>query len=362
MTAADGYRDVAVAAGVAAALAVAARQYFVARRAAQEIQQLQSSLAREQQNRGADRAGRIRAEQQLKQLHLQLAAAAAGSRGLQQHEPAELHLQGQHAANGACEGAGSSGAAAAAAAKVPELSVFPFTAIGTLKSCFTSRTGTPRQPHLVPAARAVLRLAPGIPPTCLRGLQQFSHCWVLYVFHENTDLAKLLAARAGSSSSSSKHALHSAGIKSHVKVPRLNGGKMGVLATRTPHRPVPIGLSTAQVIEVDAAAGVLVLGGVDIVDGSPVLDVKPYVPFSDALPGATAPDWVAAEAGDEPLALSGVDISAAAAQQLAAAWRAARRSALCPSAQHFMQLVEQVLARDISESGRVLVRGACAAS
>lgn len=101
---------------------------------------LQSSLAREQQKRGADRAGRIRAEQQLKQLHLQLAAAAAGSRGLQQHEPAELHLQGQHAANGACEGAGSSnGAAAAAAAKVPELSVFPFTAIGTLKSCFTSR-------------------------------------------------------------------------------------------------------------------------------------------------------------------------------------------------------------------------------
>jgi tRNA (Thr-GGU) A37 N-methylase len=47
-----------------------------------------------------------------------------------------------------------------------------------------------------------------------------------------------------------------------------------------------------QVIEVDAAAGVLVLGGVDIVDGSPVLDVKPYVPFSDALPGATAPNWV----------------------------------------------------------------------
>jgi hypothetical protein len=64
----------------------------------------------------------------------------------------------------------------------------------------------------------------------------------------NADLAKLLAARAASSSSSSsRHAVHSAGIKSHVKVPRLNGGKMGVLATRTPHRPVPVGLSTAQV-------------------------------------------------------------------------------------------------------------------
>ncbi|KAF6258462.1 TsaA-like domain-containing protein [Scenedesmus sp. NREL 46B-D3] len=136
---------------------------------------------------------------------------------------------------------------------------------------------------------------------------------------------------------------------------------MGVLATRTPHRPVPIGLSTAQVIEVDAAAGVLVLGGVDIVDGSPVLDVKPYVPFSDALPAATAPDWVTqvvadeepsalllqAEADDEPLALSGVDINAAALQQLTAAWAAGRRCSLYPTAQHFLQLVEQVLARDI---------------
>lgn len=63
----------------------------------------------------------------------------------------------------------------------------------------------------------------------------------------HADLAKLLAARAHSGSC--KQAAHSAGVKSHVKVPRLNGGKMGVLATRSPHRPVPIGLSTAQVSE-----------------------------------------------------------------------------------------------------------------
>jgi hypothetical protein len=71
-------------------------------------------------------------------------------------------------------------------------------------------------------------------------------CTVHLANPNQPDLAKLLAARAGSSSSS-KHVVHSAGIKSHVKVPRLNGGKMGVLATRTPHRPVPIGLSTVQV-------------------------------------------------------------------------------------------------------------------
>lgn len=96
---------------------------------------LQSSLAREQQKRAADRAGRIKAEQQLKHLHLQL-AAAAGSRQLQQGQ--------QAAAAAGCAAAGTSSgngaaAAAAAAVKPPELVVFPFTAIGTLRSCFTSR-------------------------------------------------------------------------------------------------------------------------------------------------------------------------------------------------------------------------------
>jgi hypothetical protein len=96
---------------------------------------LQGSLAREQQKRAADRAGRIKAEQQLKQLHLQLAAAAAsGSKGLQQQD------QQAAAANVSSEGTGSSnGVSVAVAAKAPELSVFPFTAIGTLRSCFTSR-------------------------------------------------------------------------------------------------------------------------------------------------------------------------------------------------------------------------------
>jgi tRNA-methyltransferase O len=66
---------------------------------------------------------------------------------------------------------------------------------------------------------------------------------------------------------------------------------MGVLATRTPHRPNPIGLSLCQVEAVEGR--MLVLSGVDIVDGSPVLDIKPYVPFCEACPGAKAPEWVA---------------------------------------------------------------------
>lgn len=103
--------------------------------------------------------------------------------------------------------------------------------------------------------------------------------------------------------------------KGLVRVPRLDGGLMGVLGTRSPHRPNPIGLSSAQVLAVDGR-GVL-LGGADIVDGSPVVDIKPYVPFCDALHAATCPPWVAADAGgEEPLAMKAVNVTPAAERQV----------------------------------------------
>jgi tRNA (Thr-GGU) A37 N-methylase len=71
---------------------------------------------------------------------------------------------------------------------------------------------------------------PDIPEGCLEGLEQYSHVWVLYIFHCNTDLQRLW---------SPDHA--SDGLKAKVQVPRLNGQRMGVLATRSPHRPSPIG-------------------------------------------------------------------------------------------------------------------------
>ncbi|GFH08291.1 TsaA-like domain-containing protein [Haematococcus lacustris] len=103
------------------------------------------------------------------------------------------------------------------------------------------------------------------------------------------------------------------GLKAKVAVPRLNGGRLGVLATRSPHRPCPIGLSVAKVIAVEGRS--VLLGGTDLVDGSPVLDLKPYV-FCDAVPDACAPAWVKAwpwlsflqaEAEDEPLLVAAVE-------------------------------------------------------
>ena len=71
----------------------------------------------------------------------------------------------------------------------------------------------------------------GIPGDCLEGLAQYTHCWLLYIFHENTDLGRLW--KGGKEADR--------GLKAKVAVPRLNGGRMGVLATRSPHRPCPIG-------------------------------------------------------------------------------------------------------------------------
>jgi tRNA-Thr(GGU) m(6)t(6)A37 methyltransferase TsaA len=133
-------------------------------------------------------------------------------------------------------------------------------AIGALHSCFSRRNGTPRQPALVPAARAVLALRRGVPADALTGLDGFSHAWVVYVFHANTNLH-----------------VPDARFKARVAVPRLDGGTRGVFATRTPHRPVPLGLSLGRILAVDAARGTVTFQGLDLVDGTPVLDIKPYV-------------------------------------------------------------------------------------
>ncbi|KAL6759231.1 TsaA-like domain-containing protein [Haematococcus lacustris] len=225
--------------------------------------------------------------------------------------------------------------------------VFAFRPIGYLQSCFTTRNGTPRQPLLVSQARARLVLDPELPQASLDGLTQWSHVWVLYVFHDNTE-SRL---KAGTSDWS--------GLKAKVHVPRLNGAKQGVFATRTPHRPSPIGLSVAQVISVHN--NTVVLGGADIVDGSPVLDLKPYLPFCDSLPGAMAPCYVQAELdGEEPLAVSQVHLTDTAATQLTSCWAANQHRSLYSTPSDFIKLVTQVLARDIRSLRQRLHEGAAA--
>ena len=184
--------------------------------------------------------------------------------------------------------------------------------IGHLQSCFVERRGTPRQGMLVPAARARLKVNAHVvqPKPALEGLEGFSHVWLLFDFHENTNANKLDSGRdaaAGGAKLKTMEPAHAASssaepvkarkpkqvakveqVRAKVHPPGLGGGKIGLFATRTPHRPNPIGLSVARLISVEGDT--LVLGGADLIDGTPILDVKPYL-LHDVQADAAVPSW-----------------------------------------------------------------------
>ncbi|CAE6902285.1 Putative S-adenosylmethionine-dependent methyltransferase RcsF [Pseudomonas marincola] len=136
--------------------------------------------------------------------------------------------------------------------------------IGFVRSCFKEKFAIPRQPQLAPAARGVLELvAPFDQPEAIQGLEQVSHVWLLFVFHQALEDKPRLK----------------------VRPPRLGGNQsMGVFATRATHRPNGIGQSVVALEKIEP--GKLWLSGIDLLDGTPVLDIKPYVPYADQVPGA----------------------------------------------------------------------------
>lgn len=167
----------------------------------------------------------------------------------------------------------------------------PLRVIGKLRSCFREKFGTPRQPLLVPGATASLSIAREfLPEHSLAGLERFSHVWLISYFHLNTNKS----------------------IRPKIHPPRLKGESIGLFASRSPHRPSPVGLSLARLVAVKGP--VIHLAGIDLVDGTPILDIKPYIPEWDSVPQAT-PGWV----NDAPFPMLGVEISAAARKDVIAA-------------------------------------------
>ncbi|XP_020873018.1 putative S-adenosylmethionine-dependent methyltransferase RcsF isoform X3 [Arabidopsis lyrata subsp. lyrata] len=209
--------------------------------------------------------------------------------------------------------------------------IYPMRPIGTIRSCFSTRNGTPRQPLLVSLARACLVCDPAlVPPASLEGLEEYSHCWIVYVFHLNTDIEKLWRKPSQSK------------LKAKVRVPRLNGERKGVFATRSPHRPCPIGLTVAKVEEIQKDK--VRLSGVDLVDGTPVLDIKPYLPYSDSIQGASVPNWVKE---DCLLAVASVTFSDTFSSSITSCWKLIEKKSLYSSAEEFRSLITQVLSWDI---------------
>lgn len=140
--------------------------------------------------------------------------------------------------------------------------------IAHIKNDFTSKFGIPRQSGLVPEMMSQIIFEPEFRnPDAIRGLEDFSHLWLIWNFSQSKPTESLT-----------------------VRPPRLGGNKrMGVFATRSPFRPNPIGLSCVQIekIEIDADLGpVISVLSADLMDGTPIYDIKPYIPYADCIPNA----------------------------------------------------------------------------
>ena len=140
---------------------------------------------------------------------------------------------------------------------------FTLRTLATVEGCYPEKFGVPRQSGLVPSARGRLVFEPDVPEAAYGELSQFSHLWVNFIFHD---------VREGET-------------RWTVRPPRLGGNeKIGVLATRSPFRPNRLGLSLVRLEGV--GRGYLEVSGLDLVDGTPVVDVRPYLPYAEALPEA----------------------------------------------------------------------------
>lgn len=138
--------------------------------------------------------------------------------------------------------------------------------IGHIRSDFPEKFGIPRQSGRIKKLRSVIVLDGKYKsPEALRGLEGFSHLWVLWIFSQ-TPIGKWSPT---------------------VRPPRLGGNRrMGVFATRSPYRPNPIGMSALEIEKIDPEKGEITVLGGDILDGTPIIDIKPYLPSADRIDNA----------------------------------------------------------------------------
>ncbi len=172
---------------------------------------------------------------------------------------------------------------------------YSFEAIASIRTPYREKFATPRQPGLAPSVRAQVELHPDFAsPEAVRGLEGFSHIWLIFLFHQS----------------------YQQGWKPTVRPPRLGGNqRIGVFSCRSPFRPNPIGLSAVKLLSVECRQGrvILEVQGADLVDGTPILDIKPYLPYTDGISEAHG-----GFAERAPVAALQVEFSAQAQQQLGA--------------------------------------------
>jgi len=189
-----------------------------------------------------------------------------------------------------------------------------FDIIGKVSSPFKEKFAIPRQPGLANCAKGVITLLnTANNQDLVRGIEQFSHLWLLFIFHGTKEQ----------------------GWKPLVRPPRLGGNKkIGVLATRSTFRPNPIGMSVVKLDEVITSPTEvkLLISGIDLLDQTPLVDIKPYIPYSDSIVDAQA-----GYAQSEPDAVLDVTFSNSALESL-------QKTQI--SHPQLLKLISQVLAQD----------------
>lgn len=191
--------------------------------------------------------------------------------------------------------------------------------IGYMHSPYKEKFGIPRQPNLVQVESYIEMAAPYNDLLAFEGIEAFSHLWLLWQFHDN------------------KNQQDSGAFRPQVRPPRLGGNKkIGVFATRSMYRPAPVGLSVVQLkkVEKNGKSVRVYVTGSDLLHGTPIVDIKPYIQYSDAIHDAQS-----AYAQDEP-ARKQVLWLAEAEQQKQALLQQNRITA------QFINELEQVLALD----------------
>lgn len=142
---------------------------------------------------------------------------------------------------------------------------FEFRTVGVISTPFNQKFGIPRQSQSLSKAKGIIRFSPDINPlNACRGLDAFSHLWISFIFHKNKQGA----------------------WKDTVRPPRLGGNeKVGVFASRSTFRPNPLGLSVVKNLGLNAN-NELIVEGVDMLDQTPIVDIKPYIEYADSIPNA----------------------------------------------------------------------------
>eukprot|EP01138_Halocafeteria_seosinensis_P001801 gb/GECG01001844.1/.p1 GENE.gb/GECG01001844.1/~~gb/GECG01001844.1/.p1 ORF type:complete len:378 (+),score=54.27 gb/GECG01001844.1/:1-1134(+) len=249
--------------------------------------------------------------------------------------------------------------------------------IGIFRTPFRDRRGTPRQGAFCPGVEGQLILHPSIGPTAVENLEDFSHVWVFFAFHKNT----------GNRSTKDTH--QGFNFKAKIAAPGLAGKTTGALATRTPHRPNNIGLSLVkldyieerELSEEDIQLGlytpslenspqekkyrrrsrrtVLHFSALDLVDGTPVFDIKPFVPLYDSPPEheCRVPSWIATTAHER----LGVVIPEDVVERATALHTARAKAKWCchSSSGKMIEALKQILSLDIRSvhQGRAIGNG-----